>query len=302
MSNYNRKEFLKTSSTLAAGLSLSGFPFVSCSSEKNAQQYAIQFYTVRKDLITDMDGTLAYLSKAGYSQVEVYGFKDVETYWGNKPAKEIKKALDAHQLTSPSGHYDMKGFFYEGNVDEWKQAVEAATILGNKYMVIPWLDENHRSNEFYKGMIDTINTAAELTKAAGMQLAYHNHEFEFEKNADGITHLENIIAQTDPKMVEFELDLYWTTFAGYNPIDLFKKYPGRFTMWHLKDRPSNANGQKKFVPVGEGEVDFTSIFRERKLAGLKYAFVEQDECELTSTKECVEKSIANIKKNHWGNI
>lgn len=298
---YNRKDFLSTMATLSTGVLLSD-SLLSCANPAIITgKYGIQLYTVRNDLLKDMEGTLGYLSKAGYTQVEAYGFKDEKTYWGNKPAKEIKQSLDANQLTSPSGHYDMKGFIYEGNVDEWKQAVEAATILGNKYMVIPWLDENHRSPDFYKGLVDKVNTAAELTKAAGMQLAYHNHEFEFDKGPDGITYLESLLSQTDPKMVEFELDLYWTTFAGYNPIDLFHKYPGRFTMWHLKDRPANANGQKKFVPVGEGVVDFTSIFKKKKLAGLKYAFVEQDECELSSVKECVEKSIANIKKNNWGN-
>jgi sugar phosphate isomerase/epimerase len=296
--SYNRKEFLRTSAALSAGFSLAGLPLLSCADPSGKKKYGIQLYTVRNDISKNLASTIAYVSKAGYSQVELYGF-DGKTFFGKTP-KEFKAMLDANQLTAPSAHYYLPDFFYNSNTDVWKAAVEAASIMGNEYMTIPWLDDKHRTGDDFKKLIDTIGRASELTKAAGMKLAYHNHDFEFVKGADGKPFYELLLSQTDPQMVEFEMDLYWVIYSGENPVDWFKKYPGRFTMWHVKDMTINTKGNKESTQVGDGTIDFSSLFAQRKSAGLKYAFVEQEAYTMPE-EQCIKKSINYLKKKNWGN-
>jgi len=170
--SYNRKEFLRTSAALTAGFSLAGLPLISDAGPTGTKKYGIQLYTVRNDITKDLASTIAYVSKAGYNQVELYGF-DGKTFFG-KTAKEFKAMFDTNHLTAPSGHYNLPEFLYEGKTDVWKAAVEAAVIMGNKYMVVPYVDDKHRTGEDFKKLVNSIGQAAELTKAAGMKLAYHN--------------------------------------------------------------------------------------------------------------------------------
>jgi sugar phosphate isomerase/epimerase len=294
---YNRKEFLKSSAALAAGLVMSDTLLAACN-EAKAKQYGIQLYTVRNDVYKNLESTLQYLVKAGYSQIELFGF-DGSKFFGKTP-KEFKAMFDANGLTAPSAHYYLPTVLYEGNKDLWKVTIEAAKTMGNKYMVIPWLDDKHRSAEDFKKLVGTINELAVLTKDAGMKLAYHNHEFEFGKAEDGKTFLQHLLDGTDKGMVEFELDLYWVVYAGENPVDWFKKYPGRFTMWHVKDLTTNKEGKKESTQVGDGTIDFTTIYANKKLAGLKYGFVEQEAYTMPE-EECIKRSIAHMKAKGWAN-
>lgn len=296
--SYNRKDFLRTSAALTAGFSLAGLPFISGATPEGKKKYGIQLYTVRNDVNKNLASTIEYVSKAGYSQVELYGF-DGKTFFG-KTATEFKAMFDANHLTAPSGHYGMPDSVVEGNTDGWKAITEAAAIMENKYITIPYTVDKYRNGDEFKKYVEAINKAAELTKAAGMKLAYHNHDFEFKKVDGGKQFLELLLTQTDPGMVDFEFDLYWVVFAGENPLEWFKKHPGRFSMWHVKDMTTNTKGQKESTQVGDGTIDFAPIFAEKKLAGLKYAFVEQEAYTMPE-EQCIKKSIAFLKKKKWGN-
>ncbi|MBS4062931.1 MAG: TIM barrel protein [Chitinophagaceae bacterium] len=298
--SYDRRSFLKTSVAATAGISLSGLPFVSCASGPAADnlKYGIQLYTVRNDVFKNVETTLQYLAKAGYTQIELFGF-DGSKFFGKTP-KELKTLFDANGLTAPSGHYYLPPVLYDGNKDLWKVTIEAAKTMGSEYMVIPWLDDKHRSAEDFKKLVGTINELAVLTKDAGMKLAYHNHEFEFGKAEDGKTFLQHLLDGTDKAMVDFELDLYWVVYSGENPLEWFKKYPGRFTMWHVKDMTTNIEGKKESTQVGDGTIDFTSIYAQSKLSGLKYGFVEQEAYTMPE-EQCIKRSIEYMKKKKWGN-
>jgi sugar phosphate isomerase/epimerase len=302
MSNYNRKEFLKTVSALTAGIAMSD-TLVACNDNTTAvkENYGIQVYTVREDIKKNPEAALAYVAKAGYTQAELYGFDDVKTFWGLRTPKQVKKILDDNVMVSPSCHYHLKGFMYEGKIDEWKAAVEASAILGNEYMIVPWVEKEYRSGEYYKKLVDLLGKASELTRAAGMKFAYHNHDFEFEKDADGNMFEETLLKTFTQEQMEFELDLYWVVYAGHNPVDWFKKYPGRFTMWHVKDLTTNKEGIKESTQVGDGVVDFTSIYAQRKLSGLKYGYVEQEAYTMPE-EECIKRSIEYMKKKKWYNV
>lgn len=296
--SYNRKQFLKTSAALAAGLCMSDLPLTGFAAPVGTKKYGIQLYTVRNDVTKNLASTIEYVAKAGYNQLELYGF-DGKTFFGKSP-KEFKAMLAANHLTAPSGHYGMPDAVAEGNTDEWKAIVEAAAIMGNKYVTIPYTNDKYRNGDGFKKYVEAINKVAELTKKGGMKLAYHNHNFEFNKVDGGKQFLEILLSQTDASMVDFELDLYWVVYAGENPVEWFKKHPGRFAMWHVKDLTTNAKGEKESTQVGDGTIDFTSIFAQKKLAGLKYAFVEQEAYTMPE-EQCIKKSIAYLKKKKWGN-
>jgi len=168
-------------------------------------------------------------------------------------------------------------------------------------MIVPWVEKEYRSGEYYKKLVDLLGKASELTRAAGMKFAYHNHDFEFEKDADGNMFEETLLKTFTQEQMEFELDLYWVVYAGHNPVDWFKKYPGRFTMWHVKDLTTNREGIKESTQVGDGVVDFTSIYAQRKLSGLKYGYVEQEAYTMPE-EECIKRSIEYMKKKKWYNV
>lgn len=298
--SYNRRDFLKTSAAISAGVSLSGLPFISCSTDIAAaeKKYGLQLYTVRNDVAKNLAATLAYVAKAGYSQIELYGF-DGNGFFGKSP-KEFKAMFDELKLTSPSGHYNFGPVLSSGNLDFWKKVLEAANIMGNTYATVPWLDASRRGAEMLPKLVELVNKAAELTKAAGLKLAYHNHDFEFKKLDNGKSFLQTLLDGTDPSMVDFELDIYWSSFMNEDAVEWFNKYPGRFTMWHVKDLTTNDKGQKESTQVGDGTIDFSRIFEHKKHAGLKYAFVEQDAYKMPE-EECIKKSIAYMKKKNWGN-
>ena len=297
---YNRRSFLQTSAAATAGISLAGLPLLSCAGKVTAdtKKYGLQLYTVRNDVAKNLAGTLDYVAKAGYSQIELYGF-DGNTFFGKSP-KEFKAMFDGLKLTSPSGHYNFGGVLQSGNLDFWKKVLEAANIMGNEYATIPWLDANQRGADTLPKLVELVNKAAELTKAAGMKLAYHNHDFEFKKMDSGKTFLQTLLDGTDPSMVDFELDIYWSSFMNEDAVEWFNKYPGRFTMWHVKDLTTNKEGKKESTQVGDGVIDFASIFKHKQHAGLKYAFVEQEAYTMPE-EECIKKSIAYMKKQNWGN-
>ena len=121
-------------------------------------------------------------------------------------------------------------------------------------------------------LANILNTLGEKCKAAGLQLLYHNHDFEYKKNEDGIVPIEYLLEHVNPEYVNFQMDLYWVTRAGADPIAYFEKYPGRFKAWHVKDMDE----QGRFAPVGTGKIDFGKILEKKELSGMQFYLVEQD--------------------------
>lgn len=161
----------------------------------------------------------------------------------------------------------------EAIVDQMKITAEDAIAAGSKYLVWAYLKaEDRTSMDDYKRHIETWNKFGEVCKETGIQFAYHNHDFEFIE-FDGVKPYDVIMQETDPELVKFELDLYWITKSGNDPVAYFQKDPGRFHLWHVKDIDP---ADDFFAPVGQGKIDFQKIFDARETAGMKYFFVEQD--------------------------
>jgi sugar phosphate isomerase/epimerase len=267
----SRKQFLKLSA-----LALSGTLFAHIDSfGKTQRKVGLQLYTLRNELPKDLEGTLKKVADIGYREVELFGYGDGK-FFGKTP-KEFKALLQSLNLSAPSGHYttgntnpSSKGTL----TNEWKRAVDDAVELGQKYMICSFLfPEERKTLDDYKRHAELFNKSAETCKQSGIQFGYHNHDFEFVA-IDGQVPYDILLKQTDPKLVQMELDLYWVSFAGKDPVQLFKQNPGRFPMWHVKDMEKSA--QRSFAEVGTGSIDFQRIFNAAKTAGLKHYFVEQD--------------------------
>ena len=237
----------------------------------DSKSLAVQLYTVREPVAKNLEGALEQLAGLGYKSIELYGYNG--TFFG-KSLSEFKTILANTGIKVLSSHHTTgiatksKGTLSDG----WDKAIEDIHALGAEYMVCAYLMPNERTPEIYKSLPAMFEKAATATKAAGIQFAYHNHDFEFEKLDDTLVY-DFLIKNTSADLVKMEMDLYWISKAGYDPVQYFDKYPGRFHMWHVKDMEA---GTKAITEVGNGTIDFDRIFAARKKAGLKYWFVEQD--------------------------
>jgi sugar phosphate isomerase/epimerase len=279
-------------------------------------------YTLRDQLAKDVKGTIAKVAEIGYNHVETfYGYKErgqKEQFWGLDP-KGLKALLKEHRLVTHSGHYQLNDFLTRGNGNDeaLKAQLEIAAELGQQYLVVPipplslW---DKLTADDYKFIAEQLNKAGEEARKQGMRVGYHNHFWEFRNQPDvNATGYEIMLKGTDPSMVTFELDLFWAIKSGVNPVALFKQYPGRFSMWHVKDIDKTAqekiaggaNDKKtsmeilpkvKFAEVGTGAVDFKDIFANASIAGVKYAFVEQDQISIDAF-DSIKKSYGFVKSN-----
>jgi len=280
-----RREFLKTAGAFAAG---SIIVPLGCSPKKPQEAAAekiiapakpkdigIQIYTLRNEIKKDgLEAAMKKVAAKGYKWIEAFGYED-RKFLGKTP-QEFKKMLSDLGMSMPSVHSVTEVSSSGGKdaiIDQMKTTAEDAIAVGSKYLVWAFLKpEDRTSMDDYKRHIETWNKFGEVCKEAGIQFAYHNHDFEF-KEFDGVKPYDVIMKETDADLVKFELDLYWITKSGNDPVEYFKKAPGRFHLWHVKDMyPEDSH----FAPVGKGKIDFKKIFEARETSGMKYFFVEQD--------------------------
>jgi sugar phosphate isomerase/epimerase len=284
-----RRNFLiNTSLATTAVLALPSLAFT-----MDKKEIGLQLYTLRDELQKDVKATLEKVAAAGFTRVETYGFSIKDQFWGLSPM-ELKKVLEANKLKAVSGHYNLGSFLYDGNTSELIAAIEAAKVLKSEFLTIPWVDEPFRKNiNDYKVIAKRLNEAAKMCADAGLKLAYHNHDFEFQKH-EGITGYEILLKETDQNLVSFELDLYWVVRSGNDPIQLFKENSGRFKLWHVKDMAKENPALN--TEIGSGSIDFKAIFKEAKQSGMQYFFVEQENNYNPNAFESIKTSCDFIAK------
>ncbi len=245
----------------------------------------IQLYSIREKMQNDMDATLKAVKEMGYDYVEFAG------YFG-KSAQEVKAILDKYELEAVSVHQGLELFEKEG-----KAAVDYLNTLGAKYCTIPW----YSVDEFYNnwdGTIERFIKISKLLREGGIQLMYHNHDFEFQK-IDGEFILDKLYGAIPNEMLKPQFDTCWVHYAGVNPAEYLKKYNGKIEVLHLKDfvceklgggpvyalidekgsdiRPNSSEDNGfKLVPVGSGIQDWPAILKTAEEAGVEYVIVEQD--------------------------
>ncbi len=260
-----------------------------------AQFGGLALYTVRDDMETNAKATLQAVADAGYKNVEAAGYQDGKFYGMTPTAfKSLLKEIGLKPISTHQGSVTLE------NADAMIADVKAA---GFTYFVIPVppmglfkFDNASQTMGMTGGaanLANILNTLGAKCKKAGLKLLYHNHDFELKKDADGIVTLDYLLEHTDPSEVNFQMDLFWMTKAGADPVAYFEKYPGRFKMWHVKDMDT----QGRFAPVGTGTIDFARILAQKKLSGMKYYMVEQDRTfDNLKPLEAIKISHAALKK------
>ena len=222
----------------------------------------IQLYTLRSLMERNVENTLASVADIGYREVEFAG------YFGRDP-KQLRATLDRLQLSAPSTHIPLADLR-----STLPALLDTAETLGHRYIVCPYVDEGERTAAGYRKLAGEFNKWGAACRERGIRFAYHNHDFEFKRAGDVAVPYDFLLAETDPASVAMEVDLYWITKGGKDPLAYFQKHRGRFPLWHVKDM--GADAAKEIVPVGEGQIDFRRIFASADQAGLDHFFVEQD--------------------------
>ncbi|HZH59413.1 MAG TPA: sugar phosphate isomerase/epimerase [Metabacillus sp.] len=238
---------------------------------------AVQLFTLRDECEQDFYGTLEKVAALGFNGVELAG------YYG-KEAKELKQTLDRLGLVAVSSHVPLEQM--EKNLEN---ELEYLKTLNCKNIVCPYLVEERRDE--YEQLAKTLNKVGERSSQEGIALSYHNHDFELEKR-DGRSHLERLFDETNPEYVKAELDVYWLTLAGENPVDWMEKYTGRMPLIHLKDM--TIDSEKTFAELGTGGVNLEAILHKLDEAKVEWMVVEQDRCK-RSPIESIEISINYLK-------
>ena len=265
----NRRKFLIDSSIMAAGTLV--IPSVLSAKEsiysvgpELAQGVGVQVYSVRNALGKDFNGSMKKLAEIGYTFIEGYGMGTDGMILG-KPAKEYKKIVDDLGMKMVSSHCA-----FVSTPELAAKLRDTAVAAGVSFATIPSLPGNWQ-NDYYK-VADNLNKVGEIFKGTGIRLGYHNHSFEFKKTTDGEVPLEILLNNTDKDLVTVQVDLFWVTVGGYDPLKLIEKFPGRISSFHVKD--ANANNEQ--ATIGTGIIDFEAIFKAGIKDGLEYYYIEDE--------------------------
>lgn len=282
-----RRGFLEKSiQGVAAGATLGVTELDAAARRAWTKPIGLELYTVRDLFAKNPDGTLKQVAAAGY--------KEVELGPGTKP-ETLNPELRAAGLTAPSGY-----FGEPKDLDEWKQSVDLAHSYGMRYIVVG--DNPSMDAEAWKRRADFYNECGRAAQATGIQFCYHAHFHEFAETG-GTCGYDIMLKNCDSKLLKMEMDIFWVTYAGKDPLPYWKKYPGRFPLLHIKDLskqyagtwtlykdgrrvlegPSDS-GPNPFVPVGQGRIDWPKIFSHVHQAGAQHIFVEQDKCDMSPLK------------------
>jgi len=248
-----------------------GTGITSSAAPKKGKEVGLQLYSVRETIKqTDIKSVVEKVGAMGYQIVEAASYGDGKFY-GMEPAA-FKALCNANGLNFFSSHCgqpvpDKAG--WDACMKWWDTCIAAHKAAGVKYIVQPFMDKvGYESIAGTQRYCDYFNAVGAKCNAAGIRFGYHNHSGEF-KTVDGQIIYDYMLKNTDPKKVMFEMDLYWITEGGKNPVDYFKAYPGRFELWHVKDL--------KELGGADAKMDFKPIFANAKTAGMKKFIVEVEE-------------------------
>jgi sugar phosphate isomerase/epimerase len=292
----NRRDFLKISAAGAFGMTVLGsLGFESDVINRKSFGVGLQLYTVRDAMTADALGTLKRLSDLGYKNLELANYSNGKFYgFAPKEFKKIVKDLGMEALSSHSA-VESAGITSETA----KIMADAHAQLGVKYCIQPWIEPVDRNIEKYKKMIGDWNKVGKIMKDVGIQFGYHNHNFEFANINGVVPYFDVFLPEMDKDLITMELDIFWASKAGQDPVAMFKKYPGRFQLLHVKDMKTKQAPfydviKDDITCVGCGVIDFKTILKSKQVAGVKYSFVEDDNQGNGKTFEELEISINNL--------
>jgi len=302
----SRRNFIKNSALVVAGAAV--LPNILFAEEKKLTRLGIQLYSVRDAMGKDPKGTLKKLSDGEVKHVEHANYINRKFYGFS--AKEFKKILGDLGMLMPSGHTVMTAKDWDVSkndfTDKWKNTVEDAAEVGQRYVISPWLDESLRTDmDGLKRFMDQFNKCGELCKSHGMKFGYHNHDFEFSTKVGDSNLFDYILKNTDPELVVQQLDTgNMAGVPGGDPLELLHKYPGRFELMHVKDEIKVAekgemgHGYESTI-IGQGIMPMKEILKvARKTGGTSQFIIEQESYQGKDPVESVIIDLQTMKK--WG--
>ena len=267
----NRREFVFSS------FALLGYGATRSFAASTKRPLGVQLYTVRKNVKHHLPQMLAAIQQIGY--------EEVETYWNvySHPAAELKRMISDHGLRVPSGHFDYSGL---------ESKLDYAATLGVQYIICPMLPKPMwTSPDGFKQAADQFNKWGAMIKGMGMRFGFHNHNYEFRRFGE-TTGFDILISRTDPNLMCLEMDCYWITQAGQDPLQMLKTLGNRIQLVHLKDRkagfPTSQELNKRaehMTPVGAGSINWKDILSAAQQNGVTHMFVEQDSGDLPPLEE-----------------
>jgi sugar phosphate isomerase/epimerase len=301
-----RRDFVRLSASGALGAIVLSQNSCSTSAKLAAQTsvadpksfgIGLQLYTIRDAMGKDVPGSLKKVSDIGYKYVELAGYADGKFY-GYEPL-EFKKLVNDLGMEILSSHTQVEA---QGiTLENAKKMAEDHAKLGVKYCMQPWVVEEARKTvSSFQHMVADWNKVGAIMKENGIQFGYHNHNFEFKTVEGKVPYFDIFLAELDKDLVTMEIDLFWATKAGQKPVEIFKKYPGRFQLFHMKDMFTNeppfytTSGVTDFAPVGAGVINFKEILAAKDIAGMKYMIVEQDSTKDGKPFDAIRTSITNL--------
>ncbi|MDR6788345.1 sugar phosphate isomerase/epimerase [Sphingomonas sp. BE138] len=247
----------------AGGLAALGL-FGGSASAAQLGAVGLQLYTVREIFGPDPMGTLEKVAKIGYREIEYGGGG-----YDKMDHAALRRTQDRLGLKAPSVHVP-----YEWLLADFNGAVKMAKTLGADTVILPYMTDQHRNEAGWNTALKDFNRFARDLKKAGLDFAYHNHDFEFTVKPGGVSLYDRLLKETDPALVKVELDLFWAITAGQDPAALIRRLAGRIYAYHVKDKRPDGS----MCAVGEGKIDFGAIFKLNRVAGVKHFYVENDQC------------------------
>jgi sugar phosphate isomerase/epimerase len=291
----------------ASGSAAGGSAAARSSSVGLTDRIGVQLYSVRDRMEKDFTGTLEGVAKIGFKEVEFAGYY-------NRTPQDVRAIIDRLGLRAPSSHVGLDAL-----QKDLAGQIAMAKVIGHEYLTVPALMPplmgSKLAPDYWATTAKEFNRIAGELRKEGIGFAYHNHSFEFDKLPDGRTAYDVLVAETDPALVKFELDLLWATVAGQDPVAMFQKYPGRFVMWHVKDVKGVDEARRiatstegsviqklqgvgpHLAAVGTGDIDFRRIFAAAGNSGMRHFFVENDSAPMTASSLAdIETSYRNLSQ------
>ncbi|WP_036152961.1 sugar phosphate isomerase/epimerase family protein [Maribacter forsetii] len=262
-----RRDFLKNAGLVSAATLF--MPQISLARTKNSG-YGVQLYSFRDGMLANPKKTLEQIASLGFKEIESAG-SSKGYYYGLSP-KEMATTCKALGMSLTSGHVHLD--------DKFEQTMEDAVASGQEYLICSSLPSEGQTVDNYKKVAEQFNIAGEACKRRGLKFGYHNHEYEFESE-NGEVLYDVLMDNTQKDLVYMELDLGWVVVAEKDPLHYFKKYPGRFPLWHLKDMNMN---EKISTEFGKGALDVPLMLELKELSGVEHIYIEQEEYASTPFK------------------
>ena len=313
---FNRRKFIKTSAAAAAGTVITSSSLMAAIYKySQIKNIGLQLWSIAKFLEQDFTGSVQMLSQIGYKELELFGpypfstQKDKDSWKGvssevgfsqsgyfNHTAKEFKEILDSKGLRSPAMHVGLDTLR-----NKMTETAEAAHILGQQYAGIASIPAaERRTLDDYKRMADEFNVIGEKAKAVGIRFYYHNHGYGL-KEMEGKIPFDIILERTDPSLVYFEMDIFWTVAGGADPIKYLDGNPGRYKLMHVKDMSKQVHfsgdggDPKQWIELfpyirdaGSGVLDLKTILSHAQKSGVEHFIIENDV--ITNPKDSLENA------------